>query len=537
MSTGFQKEDLLEEYACLPEYLHETKEAVGWLCDVIIHIRTKQCGREEIAWLLGVPVSAFSEQLPSSAAPDLIGTSLLDLGFLPRRSACIIQNSRSAAYLNGRKCTLCRDLKDGLDQHALVLVEGGPGEERSEETAELRKPLMIARKNLEFTCEPDGSEAAGFPSLSLEPEVEPEQNMSWVPSEMLGEAWQEPDAMPKHLQSADALVWLASFVGRLVVSKSCGREEMRHLLNLPQASFPEGFGGSGVPASITEDHAGSIFQDLGFVPEGTTCHVEGCNTNAHLNGQTGKLCEACPEGHEYAKVNLGDLGEMQMHRKNLRLPGLQKTDVSDKSLAKSIPEGGKADATEDGEKSKDEKKADAPAAFFSWFPSFEGLWCGGASYRECCVQGKASTLAVVQDDSQSYAAHDTDTVQSDLHPSFGPSATSEDSSLADKLRKLAQFKVAGNITESEFQTLKERLLGNEADNGLSEALGQLADFKSNGLITATDFEAAKRKVFTPQANIKPILAELTQLLSLRSEGFLTEAEMATAKKKLLSTPA
>merc|ERR1719329_648485 len=112
MSRDFRIEDLLEEYSCLPEFLHGTKEAGKWLCEVIFSIRSKQCGREEIAWVLGIPFSALSEQLPSSADSGLIGSSLLDLGFLPCGAGCTVQGSRSVAYLNGRKCTLCKDLRD-----------------------------------------------------------------------------------------------------------------------------------------------------------------------------------------------------------------------------------------------------------------------------------------------------------------------------------------------------------------------------------------------------------------------------------------
>jgi len=408
---------------------------------------------------------------------------------------------------------------------------------------------------LEFACEPDAAEEAGFPLLSLAPELEPEVTTQWAPSAMLGEAWEDPSALPQHLQGAEALVWLSALVGRLVESKSSGREEMCYLLDLPAPSFPRGFGGAGVPLSITPEQAGALFEELTFVPDGTTCHIEGCNTNAHLNGKVGTLSAFCPDGQQYAKVNLGELGELQLHRKNLRLPAAEKPAAQAIDSGEAAPEGLSAappsagrTSNESGEtssegirvevtmspgsKSKEDVQADNSSSIWSWWP-FNAFCCGSAGHR-CCKGGKAPSLAVVQDDFQNYSTHDSDMVQSDLHPSFGADQSGD--SFADELGKLAKLKVAGDINQSDFQIVKERLLANMADGRrLAEELRRMSQFKSSGEVTQAEFEAAKRQLLQPQATGqgKPIAAELTKLLSLRKEGFLTDTEFAMAKSKLL----
>lgn len=573
MSDDFKMDDLLEEFSCLPDYLHETKEASTWLCQVVKRIRLKQCGREEIAWMLGFPDKALSERLPSSADAGIVGCSLLDVGFLPRGAGCMIQGSKSAAYLNGRKCTLAKDLKDGIDQHALVIVEGGTGEERSDSQEDLRKTIMLARKNLEFASPPDMVEDDGFPSLSLAPEEEKDGETHWAPSTTLGEVWHEPSTLPPYLQSADALIWLTGVVGRLVQSKACGREELAHLLDV-NASSGEGFGGPDVPKSLTSEHYGSLLDSLGFVPEGSPCQVEGCRSQAHLNSKVGKLCKACPEGQEYATVELDVVGQLQLHRKNLRFLGAQNgaeagagagTENAAQSVAEpsaapgaaqtaapagntlapsSAAEGAAGDVgvlpSRRAEPEKQEAEKDSSGDAWSWWP-FNIFCCGGPNTRTCCNGGRAPALAVIQDDFENPRTADSDVVHGELHPSFGPpraqAPETGGSSIAGDLHEIVQLKVAGNLTESEFQLVKSRLLGagpSAESAALTDGLRQLSRFKSSGKVTQPEFEAAKRQLFRTDAGGKSVATELSQVLSMREEGFLTEAELAVAKERLLA---
>merc|ERR1712196_342712 len=100
-----------------------------------------------------------------------------------------------------------------------VIIEGGIGEERSDEQDDLSKTIMIARKNLIFACTPSTLDSDSFPSLSLAPALEEESPIHHVPSEVLGDVWYEPSTLPAHLQSPDALIWLTALMGRLIVSK------------------------------------------------------------------------------------------------------------------------------------------------------------------------------------------------------------------------------------------------------------------------------------------------------------------------------
>eukprot|EP00913_Durusdinium_trenchii_P033553 g31411.t1 len=90
--------------------------------------------RDVIAELSRLP--AFLD-LPSSF-PE-VGTPILDVAFLPSSAVCRIQGSVSSAHLNGKQCTLGRQLLAD-DTHALVHVEG-------EEAA---GAMLLARKNLIF---------------------------------------------------------------------------------------------------------------------------------------------------------------------------------------------------------------------------------------------------------------------------------------------------------------------------------------------------------------------------------------------------
>jgi hypothetical protein len=315
-----------------------------------------------------------------------------------------------------------------------------------------------------------------------------------------------------------------------VESKSCGREEIGHLLNFPAESFSQGFGGPAVPASLPPESAGSSFEAIGFVPQGTACNVEGCNTNAHLNGKVGILSVPCLDGQEYAKVNLGDLGDLQLHRKNLRLPGVSKPSEQDK------------DRSKNEDRPKKECVTDDPQVEFvdigSWWPF--NIFCSGA--RSCCKGGKNEPLAVVQDDFQNYATHDCDMVQSDvkaIHPSFGPDKAGNNRGgvfCADDLRKIATMKAAGDITETDFQILKDRILkGEEADvsSKITEGLQKLSQFKKGDEVTTTQYEAAKQKLFNSPSQGNSVLEELSKLVSLKAEGFLSHTEFAMSKMRLL----
>lgn len=335
-SVQVHLEDLVGELKSLPEFL-QSKEAEIWLCKAVANIRLKQCGREEIAWLLGVQQSVLNEEvLPSSADESLLGASLLDIGFLPRGAGCKIHGCRSSDHLNGHKCVLRHDLTDGAS-HASVLVEvpavtiadGKPQRKAG-------RPLMIARKNLEYSSLPtpkDGSIINGqagseLRRLSFEDDDDDEEFEDppppRLPGELLGEAWEDATVLPEHLRSQEALCWLAVVVGRLVDSKKCGREEISHLLGLPSASNCEGFGGAAVPSSLTPGMYGMSLEDLGYVPASLRCIVENCNSRWDLNGNEAIVVDGCPDGRTHVMVDVLAIAEpsvLQIHRKNLRLIG------------------------------------------------------------------------------------------------------------------------------------------------------------------------------------------------------------------------
>merc|ERR1711974_335138 len=97
-------------------------------------------------------------------------------------------------------------------------------------------------------------------------------------------------------------------------------------------------------------------------------------------------------------------------------------------------------------------------------------------------------------------------------------------SFANEMTRLAHLKLAGDLTDNEFQSLKDSLLGsgvNVAGAGLAQGLRQLSELKSTDQVTSAEFHAAKSKLL--QDHSTTIVAELTQLLNLRSDGFLSEA--------------
>lgn len=308
----FALEDVLQELTGVPDFL-QGKEAERWLCGVMAHLRMKNCGREELAWLLNLPLESINEDIPSSGSKELLGFDLLSIGFLPRGAGCSIRDCRTLSFLNGRKCTLCRDCTDEAS-HAFVLVEGGPGEQFGQE--DLGKPILIARKNLTYIVVPTEASQEGCPSLDLysgEDQPEPE----FGPLEFLGDQWfDNADERPSFLMPAEA--WLTRVVGNLVTSKGIGREELGYILSLPKKGSSQGFGGAVVPSSITPDCYDKMLEELGFIPSSLYCLVLNSNSYAHFNGRHCYLTEPCPEGATHAAVNL-DGEELRIHRKNLKL--------------------------------------------------------------------------------------------------------------------------------------------------------------------------------------------------------------------------
>jgi len=314
MAEDFLLEDAIAEFRGLPDFLQTTKVAERWLCETVVRLRLKQCGREEVAWLLGVPVHTINEALPGSAAGSLIGEALSDLGFLPRGSGCIIQGCRSLAHLNGRRCALVQDLKDGAT-HAMVIVAGGTEEELG--AGDPSNTIGIARKNLELACSPDDIESTeGFPSMSLAPEATPESPRR-KPEDYLGQKRDAP--LPEHLTGKPAMQWLASAAGRLAESKECGREEVAYLLGLAAKSL----NGAALSPSVAAEDVGQFLTELTFVPKRAECSVEGSNSRADLNGRKAHLLEECLDSQTHARICVGELNEeLQIHRKNLRLASL-----------------------------------------------------------------------------------------------------------------------------------------------------------------------------------------------------------------------
>lgn len=326
----FYLEDVIAELSGLPEFLHE-KDAERWFGQVVSQLRLKNCGREELAWLFGLPLAVLNDALPSSAAEELIGTDLLSIGFLPRGSGCIFDGSTSKPFLNGRKCTICTTLVDSA-AHVNMLMEGGIGDTPG--SVDPSKTILLARKNLTFVQPPEeerppdvssmithapAGSSSGFPPLSLAGN-QVEEEPAWDARGLLGESWFDaPSKRPAFLRSPDAEQWLAALVGRLVTAKSVGREELHHFLGSLDATS-QVFGGSLVPPSLTEDSLNVMLDELGFIPATALCVVEGSNSFAHLNGRDGRLLECCPDGATHAKLQPnGEDAPLQIHRKNLRL--------------------------------------------------------------------------------------------------------------------------------------------------------------------------------------------------------------------------
>lgn len=281
----FHTRDVIAELSRLPAFLVASEH---WLAEATAKLALKGCGREEIAYLMGIHAEALHEDLPSSF-PE-VGTPILDVAFLPSSAVCRIQGSVSSAHLNGKQCTLGRQLLAD-DTHALVHVEG-------EEAA---GAMLLARKNLIF-------EAIGQLNESNAPPMPSEELPS--PSQILG------SSLP--VKGEEAAQWLCAVVMRLLV-KGCGKEEIGFILSLPAKGQEASFGNSNMPSSITADQLGQLLQDLSFCPPGAECRVEGAKSSGKLNGLQGVLTEACPGHASHAKLQLPGEGEVLIHRKNLRL--------------------------------------------------------------------------------------------------------------------------------------------------------------------------------------------------------------------------
>jgi len=315
-------EGTIDNVASLPLFL-QAKGVETWLSETILHLRKKNCGREEIAWVLGLPLEALSDLIPSSVAPELIGQDLLNMGFLPRGAGCFIKECRGMAFLNGRRCTLCRHCTDEAS-HALVVVDGGNAEQP--DYGGPCKQILLSRKNLEFAHAPvldssSSSECDHWPSISsLPPDMEDIPISARSTVELLGESWfRLPSWRPHNLYGPEVDEWLTGVVDRLVTRKDCGREELAYLFNFEGAVSL--FGGSAVPKSITPQQYGILLHELAFVPQGFHCQVEGSSSFPHLNGCVGKLVEACPDGHSHANVSISGYSDLMINRKHLRLLG------------------------------------------------------------------------------------------------------------------------------------------------------------------------------------------------------------------------
>ncbi|CAE7253643.1 unnamed protein product [Symbiodinium microadriaticum] len=267
----FYTNDVIAEIATLPSFLQD-KPAERWLSEVVAKLALRGCGREEVAWLLSLPVDTINEELPASAGEEQLGSCLLDLAFVPRGAGCGIFGSNSSPQLNERRCTLCRDLS-GVETHALVVVEARDGDP----PGEYQDAMLIARKNLRFDSIPSHqlTEASQWPNVANMPI--PAQEEVQAPSALLGEATPSPAC----LCTAEALQWLLPCVARLWAAKACVREEIAFLMSLPAEKL-----GSALP-SLGAENLGKFLQDLSFVPQGACCRVEGSTSNARLNGLEG----------------------------------------------------------------------------------------------------------------------------------------------------------------------------------------------------------------------------------------------------------
>eukprot|EP00439_Symbiodinium_sp_Y106_P080470 s117_g19.t1 len=273
------------------------KPAERWLSEVVAKLALRGCGREEVAWLLSLPVDTINEELPASAGEEQLGSCLLELDFVPRGAGCSIFGSNSSPQLNERRqvrCTLCRDLS-GVETHAMVIVEARDGDPHGE----YQDAMLIARKNLRFDSLPARQllEASQWPNIANMP-IPPQEVQA--PASLLGEAAPSPASLctaeARHARLAapcirvmcQALQWLVACVARLWAAKACVREEIAFLLSLPAEKL-----GSALP-SLGAENLGKLLQELSFAPSGACCRVEGSTSNARLNGLEGRLTESCP---------------------------------------------------------------------------------------------------------------------------------------------------------------------------------------------------------------------------------------------------
>jgi len=379
----FHTRDVIAELSKLPGFLASNER---WLASVVAQLALKGCGYQElggcgyqeIAYLLSLPVETLNEDLPSSF-PE-VGTSVLQLDFLPLGAVCRIQGSVSSAELNGKRCTVCRHLRSH-ESHALVEVEGD----------EDAGTVLLARKNLFFDS--IGNTSA---QVSVSEEELP------APGQLFSR-----DAI-RPLQD-EAERWLCGVVVRLLL-KSCGKEEIGFILSLPAKGEETSFGTSSMPSSIGQEHMGMLLQDLSFCPSGAECCVEGSKSTGNtLNGLQGVLMEACPGHASHAKMRLPGEGEVLIHRKNLRLVAYatfrQQAEKESKVAGETAPSPG----------------------LCSWFG--------------CCTLSKASktTNAMV------------------THASVGGYSKTE-ATLTGELRRLADMKADGLLSDNEFHAAKAKLL-------------------------------------------------------------------------------
>lgn len=456
MAEDFHLEDVLEELNSLPDFLHRSKEAERWLCQVIANVRQKNCGREEIAFLFGFPVSALNEALPSSADPVLIGEMLTDINFVPAGAGCMAEGCRSLAHLNGRKCTVCKDVTEEAG-YALVIVDGCPGTE-----VEMGTTILIATKNLRFSCPPWEADGQGWPPLglaSLEAMAEAEAKLPCPTLPSSQEVLGPTPEVPEHLQSPEALSWIATVVGRLVVYKGCGREELCHLLAWPTTTFAWG---SAVLPSVTEEHVGQLLDELKYLPEGLGCTMEGSNSFAHLNGKSGFLVRPCCDGQEHAAISGLDAEEMLVHRKNLRLtalvgqvsPTIVNAPTGAAAFAADLPISAPPAAQ------AEEISRSAVAALKAGEPMSSQESSGQASSFAWLFGCCASTTAMKPERMPMSNAGGQPMVPVSAPAAVAPVpfAPANASTVADELGKLAALKAGGVLTDAEFDAAKARVL-------------------------------------------------------------------------------
>jgi len=489
-----QVSDMVQEMNGLPDFL-QSLAAEKWLCEAAAQLRYKGCGIEEIAWILGIPVKVLNDALPSSASPEFVGTNLLDLGFLPRGAGCMIANSRSAAYLNGRKCTLVMDCADGVE-HAHVLVEGGPGEEMGQEDA--AKPIMIARKNLTFAAEPAKTGMDGWPSVNLVPS---ENDNYVVPEEfkleLLG------DVVLGLFQSSEAELWLATVVAKIVQTKQTGQEELGYILGLPEPGSSAGFGGTKVPRTIVPENFGEMLEELGFVPKGSRCVVEGSRSCAHLNGRVCTLKEACLDSTMHAQIFLGpDEGQLQIHRKNLRLldPTTLKGVKDGNFLVPPTAGGSPADTAACGTSS-----------------------CTAGGSPADAVLNRNTVLANPQDGGEAPAAVQATSARSVVDtPATAPAAVVTAKTGGETPPAAVTTKIAAEPVAAKPSSIWDFFFSCQS----------CTICKAEKIPTST--RASPRPAPAPVAATADIPAQLSQLNLLRQQGILSEEEFLQAKARVLS---